>query len=72
MIQAVLQLNTRKMVSQIVGNDLKTPTKFHPSDQVGYSMSCYETIVNGFDQIIAAAQAANGGAQQIPSMNMNK
>ena len=69
------------MVSQIVSNDLKTQTKFHPSGQVAYAGSCYETMVNGFDQIIAAAQAlqqlaqaigGEGGAQQISSMNMNK
>ena len=69
------------MVSQIVSNDLKTQTMLHPSGQVVYTMSCYETIVNGFDQIIAAAQAlqqlaqaigGEGEAQQISSMNMNK
>ena len=69
------------MVSQIVSNDLKTQTMLHPSGQVAYTMSCYETIVNGFDQIIAAAQAlqqlaqaigGEGEAQQISSMNMNK
>ena len=65
----------------IVSNDLKTQTKFHPSGQVAYAGSCYETMVNEFDQIIAAAQAlqqlaqaigGEGGAQQISSMNMNK
>ena len=86
MKQAVLQLNSQKMVRQIVGNDLKSQTKILPSGQVDYAMSCYETIVNGVDQAIEAAQnlfnnsevlqqiaqATGGpGPQQLSSMNNN-